>query len=46
MMNEELYYKLASTQTDKETLFSLLDEKELLEDLSPRVVENYKFFLE
>ncbi|WP_286230599.1 DUF262 and DUF1524 domain-containing protein [Neobacillus mesonae] len=44
--DDELYYKLALTQTDKETLFSLLDEKELPEDHSTRVVENYKFFLD
>lgn len=44
--DDELYYKLALTQTDKETLFNLLDEKELPEDHSPRLVENYGFFLD
>ena len=39
-------YKLYLTQTDKETYFSFLEEKDLPKEYSPRVVENYKYFEE
>lgn len=39
-------YKLYLTQTDKETYFSFLEEKDLSKEFSPRVVENYKYFEE
>jgi uncharacterized protein with ParB-like and HNH nuclease domain/predicted transport protein len=39
-------YKLYLTQTDKETYFSFLEEKDLPKEFSPRVVENYKYFEE
>jgi uncharacterized protein with ParB-like and HNH nuclease domain/predicted transport protein len=44
--DDDLYFKLALTQSDKETLFSLLDGNELQEDYSPRIIENYEFFLD
>ena len=43
---DELYHKLLLTQTDKETLLSLINEKELPEEYSQRVYENFHFFLE
>lgn len=42
----ELYNKLILTQSDKDTLFSLIADKKLLEEYSQRVHENYMFFLE
>ncbi len=42
----DLYHKLILTQSDKDTLINLISEKELPEEYSPRVVENYQFFLE
>ncbi|MGE8207468.1 GmrSD restriction endonuclease domain-containing protein [Heyndrickxia sp. NPDC080065] len=43
---DELYYKLLLTQTDKETLLSLIDNNELPDEYSQRIVENFHFFLE
>ncbi|MBD8069746.1 DUF262 domain-containing protein [Bacillus sp. PS06] len=43
---DELYYKLLLTQTDKETLLSLIDNNELPDEYSQRVVENFNFFLD
>lgn len=43
---DELYHKLMLTQTDKETLISLINEKELPDEYSLRVYENYQFFLD
>lgn len=42
----EYYHKLILTQSDKETLISLISDKKLPEDLSQRVYANYSFFLE
>jgi uncharacterized protein with ParB-like and HNH nuclease domain len=39
-------YKLVLTQSDKGTLFKILEKRELLEDDSNRVKENYDFFME
>ncbi|MED2974591.1 DUF262 and DUF1524 domain-containing protein [Fictibacillus sp. B-59209] len=43
---DELYYKLLLTQTDKDTLLRLIDEKEIPEEYSQRIYENFHFFLE
>lgn len=43
---DELYHKLLLTKNDKETLLSLISDKELPEEFSPRIYENYSFFLE
>ena len=43
---DDLYHKLILTKTDKETLISLINEKELPKEYSLRVYENYQFFLE
>ncbi|MGG1680194.1 DUF262 domain-containing protein [Neobacillus sp. NRS-1170] len=43
---DELYYKLLLTQVDKETLIDLINEKEVPEEYSQRVYENYQFFLD
>lgn len=43
---DELYHKLLLTQTDKKTLLSLIDEKELPEEYSQRIFENFQFFLD
>ena len=39
-------YKLLLSQTDKDTLISLLDQREMPKDYSIRIDENFKFFLE
>ncbi len=39
-------YKLILTQTDQETLKCLLDGKELPDNASTRIIENYEFFRE
>ena len=39
-------YKLLLSQTDKDTLISLLDQREMPKDYSIRINENFKFFLE
>ena len=44
--DDDLYHKLILTKTDKETLISLINEKELPQEYSLRVYENYQFFLE
>ncbi|WP_026673997.1 DUF262 and DUF1524 domain-containing protein [Alkalihalobacterium bogoriense] len=41
----ELYHKLLLTQTDKETLISLINDEELPNEYSPRVHNNFQFFL-
>lgn len=41
---DDLYHKLLLTQTDKETLLSLINEKELPKEYSQRVYENFHFF--
>jgi uncharacterized protein with ParB-like and HNH nuclease domain/predicted transport protein len=43
---DELLYKLLLTQTDRETLIRLIQKKELPEEYSTRVYENYQFFLD
>lgn len=40
----EFRYKLLLTRRDKETLIRLLDDKEIPDDASPRLIENYRFF--
>lgn len=42
----ELRYKLLLTQTDKQTLIKILEEKDVPESHSKRVVENFRFFEE
>lgn len=41
---DELRYKLVLTQTDKMTLFRLVENKDAPEPFSRRIVENYKYF--
>ena len=40
----ELHYKQLLTHHDKDTLIHLLDSRELPSNVSPRLVENYRFF--
>lgn len=42
----DLHYKLLLTQSDKTTLFNLLDNRELPENASKKVVENFELFEE
>lgn len=42
--NGELRYKLMLTQSDKDTFFRLIEDKELPAQASNRLVENYKYF--
>lgn len=42
----ERRYKLLLTQSDKDTLIRLLDDKELPESQSRHIVENHKYFME
>jgi len=42
----ELAYKMLLTRTDKDTLMAILDNKELGDSVSHRIVENFKFFTE
>ncbi len=42
---DELFHKLILTQTDKDTLLSIINEKERPEPYSQRVFENFTFFL-
>ena len=42
----ELKYKILLTQTDRETLISLFDDKDSPEHSSRRILENYEFFKE
>lgn len=42
----DLRYKLLLTQSDKTSLFNLLENRELPENASKRVVENFEFFEE
>ncbi|MFS0860643.1 DUF262 domain-containing protein [Paenibacillus taichungensis] len=44
--DDELFYKLVLTQSDKNTLIQLLSEKKLSEEYSQRVYENYSFFVD
>lgn len=41
---DELRYKLLLTQTDKTTLFRLVENKDVPEPFSKRIMDNYKFF--
>ncbi|HAZ10789.1 MAG TPA: hypothetical protein DCY56_06770 [Candidatus Omnitrophica bacterium] len=43
---DELRYKLLLTQTDKTTLFRLVENKDVPEPFSKRIMDNYKFFEE
>jgi len=40
----DLHYKLLLTQSDRDTMIRLLEEKELPDPVSRRIVENYQFF--
>jgi len=42
----DLFYKLLLTRSDKHTLINLLEGKELQDTASKRITENYKFFEE
>jgi uncharacterized protein with ParB-like and HNH nuclease domain/predicted transport protein len=42
----DLRYKLMLTQSDKDTLVAIIEDRELPPAASPRVTENYNFFLE
>jgi uncharacterized protein with ParB-like and HNH nuclease domain/predicted transport protein len=41
---DDLYYKLLLTKSDKDTYIQLLADKELSDDYSQRIVDNYDFF--
>jgi uncharacterized protein with ParB-like and HNH nuclease domain/predicted transport protein len=41
---DELRYKLSLTQTDKTTLYRLVENKGVPEPFSKRIIDNYKFF--
>ncbi len=41
---EEKHYKLILTKTDKETLSKIIDNKELFDEDSQRIKDNYEFF--
>lgn len=41
---DDLYYKLLLTKSDKDTYIQLLADKELSDDYSQRIVDNYNFF--
>ena len=43
---EEKRYKLILTKSDKEALFKIIDNKELSDEDSQRIKENYEFFVE
>ncbi|WP_349925476.1 DUF262 domain-containing protein [Bacillus altitudinis] len=43
---EDLYHKLLLTQADKETLLRLINDDELPNEYSPRVYENFHFFVD
>lgn len=43
---DEKRYKLVLTKSDKETLFNIIENKDLLNDGPQRIVENYKYFVE
>ena len=43
---DELRYKLSLTQIDKATLFRLVENKDVPEPFSKRIMDNYKFFEE
>lgn len=43
---DDLYHKLLLTEVDKETLLTLINDKELPEEHSQRVYENFYFFLD
>ncbi len=41
---DELYHKLLLTERDKETLLNMVNDHEIPQDYSPKIVENYEFF--
>jgi uncharacterized protein with ParB-like and HNH nuclease domain len=43
---EEKHYKLILTKSDKETLFKIIDHKDLPDEDSQRIKDNYIFFVE
>ncbi|WGG46483.1 DUF262 and DUF1524 domain-containing protein [Rossellomorea sp. DA94] len=43
---DDLYHKLLLTKSDKETLLSLIEERDLPENYSIRVYENFQFFID
>jgi uncharacterized protein with ParB-like and HNH nuclease domain/predicted transport protein len=43
---DDLYHKLLLTKSDKETLLSLIEERDLPENYSTRVYENFQFFID
>ncbi len=43
---DELRYKLMLTQSDKETLMSLIDDRDMPKPASQRIMENYHYFEE
>lgn len=43
--DDELFYKLLLTQTDRETLLSLINDTYLPDEYSQRIYENFHFFL-
>lgn len=41
----ELYHKLVLSQSDRESLFNLVNHHEIQNDSSPKILNNYEFFL-
>ena len=44
--DDDKFYKLVLTQSDNETLSKLLSDKELSEEYSQKIVENFTFFVD
>src|SRR5699024_5258420 len=44
--DDDLYHKLILNQIDHETLTSLIEGRELPEDYSPRIYENFNYFVD
>ncbi|WP_253286656.1 DUF262 and DUF1524 domain-containing protein [Virgibacillus sp. MSJ-26] len=44
--DDDLYHKLILNQIDNETLNSLIEDRELPEEYSPRIYENFNYFVD
>ncbi len=44
--DDDLRHKLVLTKSDKETLYKVIDQKEILDDDAQRIKNNYKYFLD
>ncbi|KSU64622.1 hypothetical protein AS034_01950 [[Bacillus] enclensis] len=43
---DDLYHKMLLTKSDKETLLSLIEDRDLPDEYSTRVFENFRFFID